>query len=154
MKRHILAITAIIITILVVVVAIFHIQTSRFALDSEYYGVSDIQTIDVETLNQLINGRKTFGLFVSQPSCQASVDLEKYLQDFTKTYQVKFYEISFSALKDNNMIPGLRFYPSFVIFHDGEVVDFLEADSDEDATAYTSTDGFKDWFTEHAQLDI
>lgn len=154
MKRHILAIVAIIITALVIVAAIFHVKNARFALSSEYYGVSEIQAIDSTTLNQLISDHKSFGLFVSQPSCQASADLEKYLNDFINVHQMKFYEISFSALKDDNIIPDLRFYPSFVIFHDGKVVDFLEADSDEDAAAYTSVAGFEEWFSGYAQLAI
>lgn len=154
MKSRVLTVSTIIISTLVVAIAIFRIANARFSLDSEYYGVSELQNIDTSTLNQLIQDQKSFGLFVSQPSCQASADLAKNLQEFTDTHRLKFYEISFSTLKDSNIIPDLRFYPSFVIFHDGKVVDFLAADSDEDSAAYTSVAGFESWFAEYAQLDI
>lgn len=154
MKRHILAATAIVVTIFVVTIAVFRAKTVRLSLDAEYYGISDIQSIDSDVLNQLIQDKKSFGLFISQPSCQASEDFEQYLADFTETYNLKFYKINFSNLKDSNIIPELRFYPSFAIFYEGEVVDFLAADSDEDAAAYTSVDGFKDWFTKYVKLEV
>lgn len=152
MRRRILIVLAILLTLFVVLVVLFRVKHAQFTLDPEYYGISDIQTIDAATLNQLISDQKSFGLFVSQPSCQASTDLAKYLNAFTDTYQIKFYEISFSTLRDHNIVPDLRFYPSFVLFRDGEVVDFLEADSDEDTPAYTSADGFVAWFSEYIKL--
>lgn len=154
MKRRILGIVAVIISTLVVIMAVFYAQNAHFTLEPEYYGAAEIQTLELSDLQALIDEQKSFGLFVSQPSCQASADLEKYLNEFLSAHPLKFYEISFSTLKDSEIIPDLRFYPSFVIFHGGKVVDFLEANSDEDADAYTSADGFTNWFANYVELHI
>lgn len=154
MKPKALTIFAIIISLGAIGLVFFHIQNSQFALSPEYYGTSEIETISLDDLQTLIGDRKSFGLFVSQPACQASADFERHLDEFLTAQPLKFYEISFSTLKDSQVIPDLHFYPSFVIFHDGKVVDFLEANSDEDAAAYTSADGFSDWFTHYVKTSI
>jgi len=153
MKRA-LPIVAIAISALVVVATFFHIKNAPFALDSGSYGVSEIQTINLDDLQTLIDEQKSFGLFISQPACQASADLAKHLAEFTDAHSLKFYEISFSVIKDSDIIPELKFYPSFAIFHDGKVVDFLEANSDADAPAYTSANGFEQWFTKYVKLEV
>lgn len=155
MKRWLLGVVVMIISTGVVFLSVLlYAKNARFALSSEYYGVGEIQTITTDELQTLIDEQKSFGLFVSQPACQASADLEKHLREFLDVHLLKFYEISFSALKDSDIISGLHFYPSFAIFRDGKVIDFLEADSDADASAYTSVDGFTDWFSSYVKLSI
>lgn len=155
MKRRLIIITVIIVAVICVGVATFlGTKNSPFALDAESYDAAQLQTIDLAELQSLIANQKSFGLFVSQPSCQASVDLQQHLDEFTTSHSLRFYEISFSNLKDSDIITELRFYPSFAIFHNGKVVDFLEANSDVDAPAYTSVDGFTDWFTKYVKLRI
>lgn len=154
MKRGILFTIIVILSVGIIAAIVYCLNTANFALSPEYYGVAEIEPLDLGTLQTLIDEEKSFGLFVSQPACQASADLEQYIEEFQETHPLKFYEISFSSIKDAGIIPGLRFYPSFVLFHDGEVVDFLEANSDEDASAYTSTIGFTNWFIQYAKVDI
>jgi len=154
MKRTLLIIVTVFVSALIVIATFFHLRSAPFALDAEYYNTAEIQSISLDELQTLIAERKSFGLFISQPACQASADLAKYLQEFVDARSLKIYEISFSTIKDSDIIPDLKFYPSFAIFRDGEVVDFLEANSDDDATAYTSTDGFINWFSEYVKLDI
>ena len=60
---------------------------------------------------------------------------------------MKFYEIAFSDLENLPFVADVRFYPSFLIFKKGKLVDFLEADNDDHAAAYTSLDGFQNWLT-------
>lgn len=154
MKRYVIAIIIIVFSVAVSLFTFLYLQKAPFTLSPEYYGTAEIQTIDINDLHRLIKDQESFGLFISQPSCQASADLEKHLNDFTNTYSIKIYEINFSALKDSNIIPDLRFYPSFAIFRTGNLVDFLEANSNEDASAYTSSDGFTSWFTQYIKLHV
>lgn len=136
------------------VVAAVAFLRAPFALSPENYTTAALEPIDLDQLNQLISEEKSFGLFISQAGCQASNDLRQHLETFTTSHTLKFYEISFSALKDQGIIPDLKFYPSFALFRRGQVVDFLEADSNEGSPAYSSVAGFSDWFTHYAKLDI
>lgn len=153
-RRSLIIIVVSFVVILVAFVIIMLTRSHKFALSSEYYGTAEVQDTNTDELQSFIDGQKSFGLFISQPACQASADLEKNLDVFLEAYPLKFYEISFSTIKDGDIVPDLKFYPSFAIFYNGRVVDFLEADSDEDAAAYTSVDGFEDWFSGYVELSI
>ncbi len=139
---------------LVICVAAFLIfrQPATFRLDPEYYDTAQIEDIDIAELRELVDERKTFAVFAHQPGCQTSVELSQIVQDFSAEHQLKIYQTNFSDLKASGLVPNLRFYPTFVIFRDGEVVAFLAADSDEDAAAFSSLDGFTKWFSKYVEV--
>lgn len=144
-------------TIFIVIAAvacaiIFSLQRAPFRLDEQYYNHAALDAISAGDLQQLVDEKKSFAVFVSQPSCRASADFEKVLREFVAATNIQIYEIAFSDLKDLSFASEVRFYPSFLISKQGKLVDFLEADNDDDAAAYTSLDGFKTWFTEQVIL--
>lgn len=130
----------------------FATRPASFRLDDRFYGDATLETISADDLQRLVDDKSSFAVFVSQPSCRTSADFEKNLQSFIAKYPMHFYEIAFSNLKTLPFAEKVRFYPSFLIFKDGKLVDFLEADSGEDASAYTSLDGFETWFTKQVSL--
>lgn len=127
-------------------------KPAPFRLNEQFYGTAELTSISVDELQRLVDDKASFVVFISQPSCRASADFEKILQSFIAKHPMKFYEIAFSDLKNLPFAKGVRFYPSFLVFKNGQLVDFLEADSDEDASAYTSLDGFETWFTKQIIL--
>ena len=46
----------------------------------------------------------------------------------------------------------IKYYPSFVIFKDGKIIDYLEADNDEDIDIYNSEEAFKTWLSTYIKL--
>lgn len=130
---------------------IFH-QHQTFSLSPEFYGQSELRDISADELQELISEQKTFVLLAHQPNCQASAELSNIVRQFSEQNSVTIYRIAFSDLKNSALVDGLRFYPTFVIYHNGEVVDFLEADSAEDVSAYTSLGGFTEWFKGYVRL--
>lgn len=152
MKRH----TVIIVLLLTLIICIsgfliLH-QHQTFRLDSEYYDQAEIQDLTLEQLRELIAKHKTFALLAYQSGCQTSAELSRNVRQFSEQYSLKIYRIVFSELKNSGLVEGLRFYPTFVIYHDGEVVDFLAADATEDTSAYTSLDGFTEWFSKYVEF--
>lgn len=90
-----------------------------------------------------------FLLFVYQSSCSTSDDFEAVLEDFSKERSISILTTNFTALKQSHLVEGLKYYPSAVIYRDGQVVDFLDADSDADLPAYESIDGFTTWLEQN-----
>lgn len=154
MKNKLLVIlpTALIALVAAVCAVLFLTHPAPFRLDETDYGNAALEPISAERLQQLVDEKASFAVFVSQPSCRASADFEKVLQSFVAEHSMRFYEIAFSDLKDLSFAKDIRFYPSFLIFKKGKLIDFLEADNDEDASAYTSLDGFMTWFTKQVVL--
>lgn len=154
MKNRLLIIipAVLVVFIAAVSVVIFAIHSAPFRLDDQYYDAAALEPISPDNLQRLIDDKSSFAVFVSQPSCRTSADFEKILQTFVTEHKIKFYEIAFSDLKTLSVAEKVRFYPSFLIFKNGRLVDFLEADDDEDASAYTSLDGFQTWFSKQVIL--
>lgn len=124
----------------------------KTTLSSEYYTQAEIKNISIDKLRTLVSEQKSFAVFVSQPDCRTADDLRRILGEFTEQYQLTVYEIAFSELKQSDLAPDVKYYPSFIIFRAGKVKAFLHADSTEDSAAYNSFEGFSDWFQKHAKL--
>lgn len=127
-----------------------------FLLEDEYYGNynqdNPFLVIENQELNNLIEEKKSFAIFIYQPMCISSNDFEQVLADFTNTYEINFYKIAFSNIKDTTLGEKVKYYPSFAIFKEGKLVDYLEPDKDEDIEYYKSSEGFKKWFTKYVEL--
>ena len=49
------------------------------------------------------------------------------------------------------MYNEVKYYPSFAIYKDGELIDFLDAESDEDLNRYKDIVEFEQWFNGYIQ---
>lgn len=123
-----------------------------FHLDSEYYQAKDFTTIQYNELTELIAKKKSFVVFVYQPMCAASADFEEVLDEFRTQNQVSIYKIAFSDIKDTEIGQKIQHYPSFAIFKQGTLVEYLDAEADEDTEYYQAADKFKEWFIKYISL--
>ncbi len=55
-------------------------------------------------------------------------------------------------MKEGELAKEVEYYPSFIIYREGEIVDFLEADADEDLERYKDLSKFEDWICSYVQL--
>ena len=111
--------------------------SGKIKLEDKYYGKSKYIDLDYSKVDDLIESKENFVIFIYQPMCTMSSSFEELLDEYMKK----------TSLKDT-----VRFYPSFIIFKDGEVVDFLDADSDEDTKKYKELDAFKEWFEGYVEI--
>ena len=123
-----------------------------FYLNEEYYGTSNITEIAASELQELEEQQASFVVFVYQPMCTTSSNFETVLNEFIAEEQLSIYKISFSNSDNTSIREKIRFYPSAVIYHDGKVVDALDAGSDEDTPYFESVEGFKEWLTKYVLL--
>lgn len=149
-KKLLLSIILIFVLLFLVFFIIFNIVNKNFYLDEKYYGNNEIYEIDIDKFNELLSNKESFGIFIYQPACSTSADFEQVLYDFLNQNQISIYKIKFSDIYEHTDF--LKFYPSFIIYKDGKMIDFLEADKDDDLKYYQSVDGFKEWFTKYVIL--
>lgn len=156
MKKKTIMIIAVILLLVISALIIIFLLNNRdktFSLEDKYYDTSEIIEIDVETLSELINSKESFALFVSQEMCLASSDFEIVLNEFLEENPLTIYEINFSELTASKLGDFLEYYPSFVLYKEGKVVDYLDANADEDLAYYQTSSGFKSWFTTYVNLE-
>ena len=124
-----------------------------YRLEDKYYNKSEFIDMNVIKLNELVENKETFGAFIYQPMCAASADFEKVLKEFTDEYQISFYKLPYSELKTTKYGKKIKYTPSFIIFTEGKMADFLESDKDSDTKYYTSSKKFKNWFSEYIDVN-
>lgn len=154
MKNKVFICLSILFVLLItVVIIIFNNKIQEpFYMEDSYYGTDNMTEIKFDELNNLIDKKESFAVFIYQPSCIASSDFESVLSGFLKDNQISIYKIAFSNIKDTNIGKTIKYYPSFIVYNKGKIIDFLEADKDEDIKYYSSKDGFKSWFTRYVKL--
>jgi len=158
MKKRVLRIIIPIVIILILIVVIiernFIQKTSDFMfyLEEKYYGDSVFNEIESNDLNNLINDKESFAIFIHQPFCSTSYEFNKILTKFAEENKISFYKMSFDEMKKTVMYENIKYYPSFAIYNNGKLIDFLEADSDEDLNRYKDMEEFKNWFNSYIQM--
>ena len=149
-KKKLLLVISVLILLSIIIFITFKVLNRNFYLDDKYYGNNEIYEIGIEEFNNLISNKESFGIFVYQPACTTSAEFEQVLYDFFKQNNMSIYKIKFSDIYEHTDF--LKFYPSFIIYRNGKMVDFLEADKDKDLKYYQSVDGFSEWFTKYVIL--
>ena len=149
-KKNLLLVISVLILLSIIIFITFKVLNRNFYLDDKYYGNNEIYEIGIEEFNNLISNKESFGIFVYQPACTTSAEFEQVLYDFFKQNNISIYKIKFSDIYEHTDF--LKFYPSFIIYRNGKMVDFLEADKDKDLKYYQSVDGFSEWFTKYVIL--
>lgn len=158
MKKRVLRIIIPIVIILILIVVIiernFIQKTSDFMfyLEEKYYGDSVFNEIESNDLNNLINDKESFAIFIHQPFCSTSYEFNKILTKFAEENKISFYKMSFDEMKKTVMYENIKYYPSFALYNNGKLIDFLEADSDEDLNRYKDMEEFKNWFNGYIQM--
>lgn len=117
-----------------------------FALDDKYYGRSGFDDIDIGEMEQLINEEGSFVVFIYQPACSTSDEFEAVLEDFSEQNQVAIQKTAFVEAKKSGLVGELKYYPSFAIYREGRLVDYLDADDDNDLPYYKTVEGFTEWW--------
>lgn len=121
-------------------------KQSTFSLEEKYYSESKIEEVDTSMFNKLLLDKESFGIFIYDASCTTSSDFNKVLQEFSQKYKLYLYSISFQNMKETSLSEKVKFCPSFAIYKNGKLIDFLDASSDEDTDVYKSVDNFSNWF--------
>lgn len=125
-----------------------------FELDEEYYNNSNaLVEINNEKLRSLEKEKGSFAVFVYLPNCATSTEFNNILMEFLEKKQMSFYKISGLDIDNTKIGETLKFYPSVVIYNQGEIFSYLRADSNEDKNYYKSSDNFEEWFTAKVFLD-
>lgn len=144
--------------IIIMIISLFSIvgctnKEIPFLLDSPDYEKSEIASITKKEYETFVDDKKSFVMFIYQPLCVTSNELEKIVKNFSEKYQLKIYQMPFSTMKKTHLKNKIQYYPSFVIFKDGEMIDYLEADKEEDEEKYRKNDAFEKWIKKYIKLE-
>lgn len=157
-RKKIIILSGLLLTVILVIVVIRTNLIEKtgnvlFYLEEKYYGKNTMKEIGAGELEALVAERESFAVFVHEPLCSASYSFHKVLLDFGERYQMTFYKITFEEMESTDLGNYVKYYPSFVIYHEGEPVAYLDAEEDEHLPYYETVEGFEQWFGRFVNLD-
>ncbi len=152
MKKIISAGLVLVFIIAIAITSILKKEVKPFYLEEDYYKESEMIDLSIEDLEKLRDEKKSFIVFVHQAGCSNSANFNDVLEEFLEDNNVLIYKVAFSNLKDTDLGEKIKYYPSFMIFKEGELIDFLKANKDEDMKYYESKEEFKNWLTKYVIL--
>ncbi len=135
--------------IFIVCLLLIGCSKSTFELEEKYYNNSSLNDIDITLFDTLIENKESFVVFIYQPMCSTSNNFNNIINEFIEKYQISFYKLSFSDLKQTELKKCVKYYPSLVIFKNGKMVDYLDASDEADSNYYKNVDDLKKWFTKY-----
>ena len=123
-----------------------------FTLKEEFYKESKITDINLEELKKLIDDKESFIAYVYLPGCSSCAAFKTVLDAFQEEYTLSFYSVQIKYAKETVIGEKIKYAPSFVVFKEGKLVGYLDAESDKDKDSYESVDNFKKWLTQYINL--
>ena len=122
---------------------------AKITLDAEYICSEECDgeymELTKDGYEELIEGKKSFIVFVDQDGCTTADTLRKYMRDWAKDAGAKAYRMMFEEVKESSLHEYIKYYPSVVLVDKGKVRVYLRADSDEDAKMYNDYTELENW---------
>ncbi len=127
-------------------------ESTKFRLDDEYYRAGELRDIAAADFNQLVADKKSFIVMAHMLICPAEAPLHTTTQTLTSTDNLVIYGMTEEEFKQTSLSETIKYLPTAAIYRDGELVAWLDAESDADLPAYKSADGLRDWLSRYIEL--
>ncbi len=155
-KRSIIIIVGLVSAALVagaIILAVVLINSdTTFRLDEEYYAQSEAIDIDKDKYEQLIAEKKSFIVMVDKPDCYTTKDMSNFLTSLPSNFQFKYYRLMWSDARKSSLHDYVKFAPSLAIVKKGEVLAWLDADSEDDAEMFNNADALEKWIRKYVEF--
>ena len=121
----------------------------KFTLEDKYYNNSSFEEITKDELKELEDNKESFLIMVYTTGCFSCMDFEKVLTEFTQEYNIQIFNININAIDDTKLSNKIKYTPTLVIYKEGKVYKYLDAESDDDTKYYKSTENLKEWLDKY-----
>ena len=121
----------------------------KFKLEDKYYNNPEFTEIDSKKLNELEDNSESFLVMVYTTGCFSCMDFEKVLTKFTKEYNLQIFRINIKDIDNTNISGKIKYTPSLVIYNEGKVYKYLDAESDKDTKYYKDITNLKEWLDKY-----
>lgn len=150
-KKHILII-GLVLLMAIGLPFLLNRESKSFYLDDIYYTNADLILMEQNELLQLEKDQASFVVVVEQPTCSTFVDFNDVINDFIEKHELTFYQTFSFSIEDTQIENKVDYFPSVVIYQEGKIVDYLDANSDEHTTNYKSLSDFENWISKTIYL--
>ena len=146
-KKIIIGIVIVIIIGIFIYWKYFYQSNGKFYLDNKYYGGDNF--IKVSNNDLSIFDSNSYVLFTYNHYCSLPIPCETIFEEFMSKYKIAFLSIPIEEFKKTWIYQKVKYAPSIIIVRNGHIVDYLDANSDDDLDKYQDVDEFEKWIGEY-----
>ena len=124
----------------------------KFELDNELFEKSELVEITAKEYAELIAAKKSFLVMVHMAICPAEMPLTSTTKQLIRQENFTIYSLLQDEFKETELYNSIKYLPSMAIIKDGELVKFLDAESNEDLPHYKTPESLKSWVETYVEL--
>ena len=119
-------------------------------LEDNLYNNNEFISIDSTSINNKLD--TTYLLYTYNNYCSMKIPCENIFKSVMEEYNISMYSISYKDFKDTYLHDTVKYAPSVIIVDKGEIISYLDPNSDEDYDRYQDTNSFTKWLKKYIQL--
>ena len=119
----------------------------RLYLTDKYYNKGNFIQVSNDDLSKLDD--ETYVLFTYNNYCTLPISCENIFKEFMEKYKIDFLSITFEDYKNTKFYDVVKYAPSIIIISKGDVIAYLDANSDDDLDKYQDVDSFEQWLNNY-----
>ena len=149
MKNKKLLIVCIIALLLVVSLLKFLVLKDNH-LSKKYYGKHEYITVETDDIERMRN--ETYLLYIHYDYCIFTVPTYNVIQEMMYKYNISVLKMHYAKFSKTYLHDTVKYAPSLIIVKNGKILDFLDAESDEDLPIYQDSNKMAEWVSEYVDL--
>lgn len=123
-------------------------------MDEGLYGDGGLIELSGEEYNELVRDERSFVVVVRMEVCPAGFPVTDTVKVLANQKDIKIYSLKDVEYKKTNLVEMIKYLPTVVIVRDGEVVDFLDAEDDEDLGRYRGAGELGEWVEQYFVITL
>lgn len=124
-------------------------NSSKFSIEKEYYKESKYIDANSEDIKKLKENKKSFIVFTYNNYCMLEIPCDEIFKKVMNKYNISFLYLPYEEMKNTFIYDEVKLAPSVILIKEGEIVAYLNAESDEDLLKYQDTEEFEKWLTSY-----
>lgn len=124
-------------------------NSSKFSIEKEYYKESKFIDVSSEDIKELKENKKSFIVFTYNNYCMLEIPCDEIFKKVMNKYNISFLYLPYEEMKNTFIYDEVKLAPSVILIKEGEIVAYLNAESDEDLIKYQDTEEFEKWLTSY-----
>lgn len=143
--------------LLLLIIPLIYILTNnnknieKFYLTDNYYNNSQFIQIKSKEISNL--NKDNYLLFTYNNYCTLPIPCEYIFEEFMKKYNISIVSMPFIEYKKTNYYKKIKYAPTIIIIKDGKIIDYLDANSNEDLNKYQNIEDFENWISKYIYLN-
>lgn len=154
MKKKILIVISIIvcISLFLILYGVNNKKIDSFYIEDKYYNKGEFIEVNSSDVKKIINKEESFILYVHNNFCAFAIPCENIFDEVIDKYKIDMLKINFDEFKNTSFYKKVEYAPSVIIVKDGKIIDYLDAEDDNDLEKYQDVNSFENWLKKYVKL--